>query len=308
MNLFKTVLPLALLLSLVACKSAKTPEIPEDSLVEYYKSMPNFDYVRNSSSPPYVSGELGAPRQRKLELMPNQMGGLPDDIQLQQLMDNYRQSEALNQRPEAEAADINEGFSKQASFSAPHSVRSLRKQTASTRRLQGSKEDETPAETEQQEDAGQVTEETGTSSEVNSSVIVTSGSDGSSTESSVTVSESTESIEDYIDRLVKRVHSIDDKVDHLLFHNHHDLAGMTAHYTPYGVQMLPTAKSADSVDQKLKMIDYMHNMGGGYNPMLHAMLPYYMGQTGNMGNPGIKLNGITGMDIAATGNKRKLVR
>ena len=97
---------------------------------------------------------------------------------------------------------------------------------------------------------------------------------------------------DIIARLKKRVEMINDKVDHLMFHNHHDLAGTTAHYTPFGVQMLPSFKSKDSVDQKLKAIDYMHNLGGGYNPMLHTLLPYYLGQT--PGSPkGIKFNGMT---------------
>lgn len=87
-------------------------------------------------------------------------------------------------------------------------------------------------------------------------------------------------VTDTVDRLLSRTSSINDKIDHILFHNHHDLSGLRAHYTPYGVQILPEQKPQDSVDQKLKMIDYMHNLGGGYNPMLHSMLPYYLGQAG----------------------------
>lgn len=90
--------------------------------------------------------------------------------------------------------------------------------------------------------------------------------------------DASESVDSMIDRILARTNNLDDKIDHLLFHNHHDLAGTSAHYTPYGVQVLPNQKSKDSVDQKLKMIDYMHNLGGGYNPMLHTMLPYYLGQ------------------------------
>lgn len=87
-----------------------------------------------------------------------------------------------------------------------------------------------------------------------------------------------ESFDGMVGRILSRTHAIDDKIDHLLFHNHHDLAGTAAHYTPYGVQILPQQKSEKSVDQKLKMVDYMHNLGGGYNPMLHTILPYYLGQ------------------------------
>lgn len=93
--------------------------------------------------------------------------------------------------------------------------------------------------------------------------------------------------DDIITRLKKRVEMINDKVDHLLFHNHHDLGGVTAHYTPYGVQLLPSYKGEDSIDQKLKAIDYMHTLGGGYNPMLHTLLPYYLGHKG--GDKGIKM-------------------
>ena len=94
--------------------------------------------------------------------------------------------------------------------------------------------------------------------------------------------------EKVVKELEKRVYSIDDKVDHLLFHNHHDVVGQTAHYTPMGVQFLPGTKGKDSVDQKLKQIDYMHNMGGGYNPMMYSMMPYFMGQKAS--GPGVIKN------------------
>lgn len=102
---------------------------------------------------------------------------------------------------------------------------------------------------------------------------------------------------DLITRLKNRVEKIDQKVNHLLFHNHHDLAGLTAHYTPLGIQMLPSYQGKDSIDQHLKAIDYMNRLGQGQgqNPMLQTILPYYMNkeheatQGGNTGMGGRKL-------------------
>lgn len=89
--------------------------------------------------------------------------------------------------------------------------------------------------------------------------------------------EDTEPKEGVIARLKRRVTAINDKINHLMFHNHHDLGGVTAHYTPFGVQLLPSYQGENSLDTKLKAIDYMNNLGGGYNPTLRAMLPFYMG-------------------------------
>lgn len=37
--------------------------------------------------------------------------------------------------------------------------------------------------------------------------------------------------------------------------------GKVAQFTPYGVHMIPVSKGSNSVDQKLKMVDYMNSMG-----------------------------------------------
>ena len=70
-----------------------------------------------------------------------------------------------------------------------------------------------------------------------------------------------------------RAYSINDKIDHLLFHHNHDLTGKKAQFTPFGIHFLPRYKGADSVDQKLKMVDYMHSMGG-FHPGGGFMTPY----------------------------------
>ena len=78
---------------------------------------------------------------------------------------------------------------------------------------------------------------------------------------------------DILESLYHRAFSINDKIDHLLFHHNHDLTGKQAQFTPYGVHFLPKYKGNDSIDQKLKMVDYMHTMGG-YAPGAGFMTPY----------------------------------
>ena len=80
-------------------------------------------------------------------------------------------------------------------------------------------------------------------------------------------------LNDYIDSLYHRAYSINDKIDHLLFHHNHDVTGTVAQFTPYGIHFLPKYKGKDSVDQKLKTVDYMHTMGG-FNPHAGFMTPY----------------------------------
>ena len=58
-----------------------------------------------------------------------------------------------------------------------------------------------------------------------------------------------------------------------MFHHNHDLTGKKAQFTPFGIHFLPRYKGADSVDQKLKMVDYMHSMGG-FHPAGGFMTPY----------------------------------
>ncbi len=85
---------------------------------------------------------------------------------------------------------------------------------------------------------------------------------------------------DIIKSLEHRAYSINDKIDHLLFHHNHDLTGKQAQFTPYGVHFLPKYKGNDSIDQKLKMVDYMHTMGG-YAPGAGFMTPYLFSHSPN---------------------------
>ena len=78
--------------------------------------------------------------------------------------------------------------------------------------------------------------------------------------------------DDIITKLEKRVAKLNDKVDHLLFHNHHDLVGVTAHIGLAGVQFLPGTKGKDSIDQRLKHVDYLNAYGKGFNPMMHTVM------------------------------------
>lgn len=87
-------------------------------------------------------------------------------------------------------------------------------------------------------------------------------------------------IEKYILSLNHRAYSINDKIDHLLFHHNHDVTGKVAQFTPYGIHFLPKYKGSDSVDQKLKMVDHMHSMGG-FNPQAGFMTPYLFAHQSN---------------------------
>lgn len=225
---------------------------------------------------------------RQLTLNPNGSAGLPDNIQLQNLWQSYSQMQAMNPKADAEADTLNA-----IPAAVPKTNRllktSLLNRSDSTRHLEGeAAEGDASA-------AGSTSDAAGSS-----------GDAGQSTGDDNAGSTAAESVDDIIERLLKRVDTLDDKIDHLLFHNHHDLAGMTAYYTPYGVQMLPSKKPKDSVDQKLKMVDYMHNLGGGYNPMLHTMLPYYLGQEGEQ-QTGIKMNGVMGAGLGVGARKKKLM-
>lgn len=218
-----------------------------------------------------------------------QTNNVPDDIQLQNMWQSYNQMKAMNPKADAEADGPEAPLA-----AIPKSNRSLTTRMVNQNDTLRYLEDDPKPEGAPEE----MKEAEGEPKAENSDGAGASG-DGGAPDASAN-----ESIEAIADRLLKRVESVDDKIDHLLFHNHHDLAGMTAYYTPYGVQMLPSKKPKDSVDQKLKMIDYMHNLGGGYNPMLHTMLPYYLGQEGEQ-QQGIKMSGMTGMIPGA--RKKKLL-
>lgn len=221
---------------------------------------------------------------RKLSLGMNPSAGIAGDLQFQKMFENFQQMQQANQPQQAQSAqnDQADSFTEaQPFYPSEKASRGLRTQLVSKNNYKRSLDDEEPA------GEGAAEEEAGGAS--------AGGSKGD--------------LESSIDKLLARANAVDDKIDHLLFHNHHDLAGTTAHYTPYGVQMLPSTKGPNSVDQKLKMIDYMHNLGGGYNPMLHSMLPFYLGHSGEQ-DKGIKMDGLMGMGMnnAATAAARKRKR
>ena len=53
---------------------------------------------------------------------------------------------------------------------------------------------------------------------------------------------------DIIKSLYHRAFSINDKIDHLLFHHNHDVMGKVAQFTPYGIHLVPITKGNNSVD------------------------------------------------------------
>lgn len=83
---------------------------------------------------------------------------------------------------------------------------------------------------------------------------------------------------DVLKSLYHRAFSINDKIDHLLFHHNHDVMGKVAQFTPYGIHLVPISKGSDSVDQKLKMVDYMHSMGA-FGSNSGFMTPYLFAQS-----------------------------
>lgn len=218
---------------------------------------------------------------------------LPVNVQLQNMWQNYSQEQELNPKADAEA----DAPANLLSGAMPKTNRALKTSLISGYDALRNLEDEpaaadapaeTPAEAPAEAPEGAPAENHADPGE------------------HLAADESAETVDSIIDRLLKRVSTLDDKIDHLLFHNHHDLAGMTAYYTPYGVQMLPSKKPKDSVDQKLKMIDYMHNLGGGYNPMLHTMLPYYLGHDDKT-QAGVKMDGLMGMGMNGGSRKKKVL-
>lgn len=297
-------------------------QLQQDSYANYYNQPLQYNQMNNLSLRTRTQNIQPKAPFRELSLSADPMGQLPDDIQLQKLWQNFSQIQAMNPRPDAEAADLNEEINLK-----PKRNRALKtalvNRYGTKRYLENDekRDDEKKKEEQKPESSGEngpdehavaETDPSGENGPDEHAVAETGPSEESGQNENAVTDEGgkseeitnvdKDSVDGYIDRLLSRVRSIDDKIDHLLFHNHHDLAGVTAHYTPYGIQMLPSKKSADSVDQKLKMVDYMHNIGGGYNPMLHTMLPYYLGHDDN-NKSGIKMNGYLGMGM---GGARKM--
>lgn len=241
----------------------------------------------------------------------NPMKALPDNIQLQKMMDHYNQIQMANQHEDAEADGFNEAMPLSHISQANRGLRTKIISKRNRKRYLAGNENEGGAEGEKKEDEDKKEDEEKKSDSSDDKKETSedhqeSGSDKEGDDKGDDKGDSKDETDSYLERLLKRTNSINDKIDHLLFHNHHDLAGVTGHFTPNGVVILPSNKGENSVDQKLKMIDYMHNLGGGYNPMLHTMLPYYLGHN-NSSVPGIKMNGFLGVDGSNVNSKRRLI-
>ena len=304
------ILLLTILLALVCTASAKAkPQnriLAQNPYPNYLNNMPSLNQAGYLNTSPKNSLQPSTPL-RELSVNLNPADNLPDNIKLEKLMENYRQMQMMNQREDAEAADLNEDVMTNKKSNRGLKITKFNRHRGK-RHLTGDepKDEGTASEPEAKDgdNTSEVSEQTN-KSETESEPEKGELSDVQDDNSGDSEAGDEFSIDSFIDRLLVRVKTIDDKVDHIMFHNGHDLAGMTAHYTPYGIQMLPSNKGSDSVDQKLKMIDYMHNLGGGYNPMLHTMLPYYLGQN-NMGQNGIKMDHMYDMKLAGSRKKRLL--
>ena len=76
--------------------------------------------------------------------------------------------------------------------------------------------------------------------------------------------------DDKLTDIEKRLYSIEDKVDHLLVHSGHDLTPHNLTMTPWGASYVPNFKGQNSINQKLKMVDYLYNPGMNHG-MGHGM-------------------------------------
>lgn len=243
----------------------------QDQNNKYLSNMPSMNQDQYPAPNNKNSFQSSSP-MRRLNLSPGSPGQLPDNIELQKIWNNYQQMQMMNQKEDAEAEDLNEDL-----MVKPKRNRGLatliNKKKEKRRDLV---DEEKKADADELKEAGtEDKEEKANADNDNYADEVRDNYDDDIVDNKT---HADDDVDAYIERFLKRAESINDKVDHLLFHSGHDLAGVTAHYTPYGIQMLPSQKNSTSVDQKLKMIDFMHNLGGGYNPMLHTMLPYYLGQ------------------------------
>lgn len=88
--------------------------------------------------------------------------------------------------------------------------------------------------------------------------------------------------EEKLKALTEKLYEVEDKVDHLLFHFSHDVTKHEYKSTPYGTFLSPAPKNANSIHQKLKLIDYLnHQMGHPASWQTAANNAYNMG----MGSP-----------------------
>ena len=79
-----------------------------------------------------------------------------------------------------------------------------------------------------------------------------------------------DSLDVKIDDAVKRLYSIEDKVDHLLFHHSHDVTPHNFQFTPFGPVVMPEIRNPKSAHTQMKTHDILRSgmMGGvpyGFN-------------------------------------------
>ena len=89
-----------------------------------------------------------------------------------------------------------------------------------------------------------------------------------------------------LDDVEKRLFSIEDKIDHLLLHAGHEVQPHSAVVTPWGLTYSPSKNNSKSLNNKLKIIDYLF----GNHPMGHGMGGMGMGM--GMGGMGYGMGGM----------------
>ena len=72
----------------------------------------------------------------------------------------------------------------------------------------------------------------------------------------------------------KRLYSIEDKIDHLLYHNSHDVTPHNIQFTPFGPAMIPTITNPQSAHTQMKTHDILRNgVASPYNVGFGGMYP-----------------------------------
>ena len=90
--------------------------------------------------------------------------------------------------------------------------------------------------------------------------------------------------EDKLDDVEKRLFSIEDKIDHLLYHQGHEVNPNASIFTPWGPHFGPANHNSKSLHNKLKMIDFMfgNHPGMGGTMGMHHMGMGGMGMSSHM--------------------------
>ncbi len=92
------------------------------------------------------------------------------------------------------------------------------------------------------------------------------------------------SIGDHLNILEQRLVSIEEKIDHVLFHHSHDVTPHEVKFTPMGPQIVPNIKNPNSAHHQMKIHDFARaSMNNPYAYM------------GNMAGMGMGMMGYPGM-------------